>query len=124
MHYQAAPQSWHLLASESFLSAPAADFFPFLTFFSFHQYSTEINLNLDRYVSLLVQNVQLKVDDTMSAYEDIALCFYDDADVLAAVSENARIGRPENESEAEQVEKNTYIIETPALHLKPEPQIY
>lgn len=83
----------------------------FLTFFSFHQYSTEINLNLDRYVSLLVQNVQLKVDDTMSAYEDIALCFYDDADVLAAVSENARIGRPENESEAEQVEKNTYIIE-------------
>lgn len=83
----------------------------FLTFFSFHQYSTEINLNLDRYVSLLVQNVQLKVDDTMSAYEDIALCFYDDADVLAAVSENARIGRPENESEADQVEKNTYIIE-------------
>ena len=51
----------------------------FLTFFSFHQYSTEINLRLDRYVSLLVQNVELKAADTMKTYEDIALRFYDDA---------------------------------------------
>lgn len=84
----------------------------FLTFFSFHQYSTEINLNLDRYVSLLVQNVQLKVADTMKSYEDIALRFYDDAGVLAAISENSRIGEPRNAGETEALEQNTYLIES------------
>ena len=33
----------------------------FLTFFSFFQYSREINLNLDRYTSMLVQNTRLKI---------------------------------------------------------------
>lgn len=84
----------------------------FLTFFSFHQYSTEINLNLDRYVSLLVQNVQLKVADTMKNYEDIALQFYDDADVLTAISENNRIGEPTYDTQAVQTEQNTYLIES------------
>lgn len=83
----------------------------FLTFFSFHQYSTEINLRLDRYVSLLVQNVELKAADTMKTYEDIALRFYDDARVLAAVSENARIGSPADSEEAALTEQNTRMIE-------------
>ena len=83
----------------------------FLTFFSFHQYSTEINLRLDRYVSLLVQNVELKAADTMKTYEDIALRFYDDARVLAAVSENARIGSPADAEEAALTEQNTRMIE-------------
>ena len=83
----------------------------FLTFFSFHQYSTEINLRLDRYVSLLVQNVELKAADTMKIYEDIALRFYDDARVLAAVSENARIGSPADAEEAALTEQNTRMIE-------------
>lgn len=83
----------------------------FLTFFSFRQYSREINLNLDRYVSLLVQNVELKVADTMKIYEDIALRFYDDADVLTAVSENIRIGQPADEEESALIQENTDIIE-------------
>ena len=83
----------------------------FLTFFSFHQYSTEINLNLDRYVSLLVQNVELKVNDTMNAYEDIALSFYDDPEILAAIAENTRINIPKDDDEISQMEQNTALIE-------------
>lgn len=33
----------------------------FLTFFSFFQYSREINLNLTRYTSMLVQNIRLSL---------------------------------------------------------------
>ena len=48
----------------------------FLTFFSFFQYSREINLNLTRYTSMLVQNTRLKIQDTMEEYENMALNFY------------------------------------------------
>ena len=43
----------------------------FLTFFTFRQYSAEINRNIDRYTSLLVQNVALKIEDKMKEYDFI-----------------------------------------------------
>lgn len=63
----------------------------FLTFFSFYKYSAEIRANIDRYSSLLVQNVELKIQDTMQEYEESALTFYDDSKVIRALKENAQL---------------------------------
>ncbi len=88
----------------------------FLTFFFFQQYAAEIDQNLDRYTSLLVQNVNLKIQDTMQEYEDLALGFYDDSRVLAAIEENTRIlqaqeNEPEDSARLKRLEENTYLIE-------------
>lgn len=78
----------------------------FLTFFSFHQYSQEINRNLDRYSALLVQNVALKIQDTMKKYEDLALSFYDDPSMVRVLSENGHLLPEDTE-----FQKNTVLIE-------------
>ena len=64
----------------------------FLTFFSFFKYSSEVVFNLERYASLSVQNIQLKVQDIMGKYENIALEFYKDEEVLNAIVENEADG--------------------------------
>ena len=51
----------------------------FLTFFSFYKYSDEISKNIDKYISLLVQNAAMKIEDTMQEYtfsEDIPAGIY------------------------------------------------
>lgn len=65
----------------------------FLTFFSFYKYSDEISDNIDRYASLLVQNVKMKIQDSLEAYETEALAFYDNSQVIAALQENAALAR-------------------------------
>ena len=84
----------------------------FLTFFAYFQYSAEINLNLDRYVSLLVQNVTLKTEDIMATYEDVALRFYDDNQVIHALMENASLPADGTSEEQTQYKKNAYTIES------------
>ena len=83
----------------------------FLTFFSFYWYSKEINLNLDCYTSLLVQNVELKIVDTMNLYDDLALGFYDDTAVLHAIAENTHILNGASAYDAARLEANTYLIQ-------------
>ncbi len=83
----------------------------FLTFFFFHQYSSEISRDVDRYAALLVQNVSLKVRDTMKQYEHIALNFYNDAEVLNALSENAALPDSDSPASEKRIEENTYTIE-------------
>ncbi|MFR6328071.1 MAG: hypothetical protein ACLUOI_04125 [Eisenbergiella sp.] len=61
----------------------------FLTFFSFYKYSDEISKNIDKYISLLVQNAAMKIEDTMQEYEEEALRFYDNSQVVRALLENA-----------------------------------
>ena len=80
----------------------------FLTFFSFYKYSDEISKNTDRYISLLVQNVALKIEDTMQEYEAEALRFYDDSQVVRALLENAEPGAA---LDSEAYEQNRYCIE-------------
>ena len=90
----------------------------FLTFFSFFQYSREINLNLTRYTSMLVQNTRLKIQDTMEEYENMALNFYNDSRIIRAISENSSL--PENRSPGqEQVfQTNTFLIENRLYSLR------
>lgn len=84
----------------------------FLTAFFFHQYSFELSLNLDRYASLLVQNVNLKIRDTMKQYEDIARSFYDDTLVMNAVTQNASLSASGSPARQARFDANTYLIES------------
>lgn len=88
----------------------------FLTFFTFRQYSAEINRNIDRYTSLLVQNVALKIEDKMKEYEDIALRFYNDPKVIQALVENS--GLSDKALSVQQSDKNTFIIENSLYNLR------
>lgn len=90
----------------------------FLTFFSFFQYSREINLNLTRYTSMLVQNTRLKIQDTMEEYENMALNFYNDSRIIRAISENSSL--PENRSPGQEqlFQTNTFLIENGLYSLR------
>ncbi len=90
----------------------------FLTFFSFFQYSREINLNLTRYTSMLFQNTRLKIQDTMEEYENMALNFYNDSRIIRAISENSSL--PENRSPGQEqlFQTNTFLIENRLYSLR------
>lgn len=90
----------------------------FLTFFSFFQYSREINLNLTRYTSMLVQNTRLKIQDTMEEYENMVLNFYNDSRIIRAISENSSL--PENRSPGQEqlFQTNTFLIENRLYSLR------
>lgn len=90
----------------------------FLTFFSFFQYSREINLNLDRYTSMLVQNTRLKIQDIMKEYESMALDFYNNNKVLRAISENASLSPDQTASEEQLYQDNTFLIENRLYSLR------
>lgn len=80
----------------------------FLTFFSFYKYSDEISKNIDKYISLLVQNAAMKIEDTMQEYEEEALWFYDNSQVVRALLENAG---SKADTESGEYEQNRYCIE-------------
>lgn len=63
--------------------------------------------NLTNYVSLSVQNISLKVRDIMKEYEDTALKFYDDRNVVRAVAGNLEI----EDKQSEEYIRQKYIIE-------------
>ena len=79
----------------------------FLTFFSFSKYSAEIICNLERYASMSVQNIQLKVQDIMQEYEEIAVQFYEDEEALGALAENGTVAE-----ETDIFRKNRQIVES------------
>lgn len=90
----------------------------FLTFFSFFQYSREINLNLTRYTSMLVQNTRLKIQDTMEEYENMALNFYNDSRIIRAISENSSLPENRNPGQEQVFQTNTFLIENRLYSLR------
>lgn len=90
----------------------------FLTFFSFVQYSREINLNLDRYTTMLVQNTGLKIRDNMKEYENTALGFYDNSRILNAIVQNAQIPKNPTPKEQQIFDDNSYLIENRLYSLR------
>lgn len=84
----------------------------FLTFFSFSKYSAEIIFNLERYASMSVQNIQLKVQDIMQEYEEIAVQFYEDEEVLRAVAENVT-----GVEGSDVFRQNRHIVESKLYHM-------
>ena len=79
----------------------------FLTFFSYSKYLEEVVFNLERYASMYVQNVRLKVQDILEGYEGLVLPFYEDEEVLHAVAENEAL----SEEESDRIEENRRKIE-------------
>lgn len=90
----------------------------FLTFFSFYKYSAEIGAGIDRYSSLLVQNVELKIEDTMQEYEAAAVTFYSDSQVIRALSENAQFDPMGTEGDKSKYDKNRYYVESRLYDLR------
>ena len=90
----------------------------FLTFFSFFQYSREINLNLTRYTSMLVQNTRLKIQDTMEEYENMALNFYNDSRIIRAISENSTLPETRSPGQEQLFQTNTFLIENRLYSLR------
>lgn len=90
----------------------------FLTFFSFFQYSREINLNLNRYTSMLVQNTRLKIQDTMDEYENMALNFYNDSRIIRAISENSSLPETRSPGQEQLFQANTFLIENRLYSLR------
>lgn len=90
----------------------------FLTFFSFFQYSREINLNLTRYTSMLVQNTRLKIQDTMEEYENMALNFYNDSRIIRAISENSALPETRSPGQEQLFQTNTFLIENRLYSLR------
>ena len=90
----------------------------FLTFFSFFQYSREINLNLTRYTSMLVQNTRLKIQDTMEEYENMALNFYNDSRIIKAISENSALPETRSPGQEQLFQTNTFLIENRLYSLR------
>ena len=90
----------------------------FLTFFSFYKYSDEISDNIDRYASLLVQNVKMKIQDSLEAYETEALAFYDNSQVIAALQENAALAREGVDPENDRYARNRYSVENRLYNMR------
>lgn len=88
----------------------------FITFFSFDKYSEEIIWNLKQNAEIQVQNVCLKMEDIMREYEEIALQFYDDPQILQAVSENQK-ARPKKENTA-LIEEKLYEMSRQRKYIK------
>lgn len=96
-----------ILAFTTLLVSAAA----FITYFSFYQYSQVIETNIKHYITLLVQNVNLKIDEQIRDYEENAIEFYSDPDLLLALKENAKIPRARTKVKQEQYKTNKAVIE-------------
>lgn len=94
----------------------------FLTFFSFSKYSAEVASNLEQYASMSVQNIQLKVQDIMEEYENLAIQFYEDANVLDAVVQNEQLQENQNpqleQDNRRQIEKKLYYVGVGKKYIK------
>lgn len=90
----------------------------FLTFFSFYKYYFEIKKNTNQYISLLVQNVSLKIEDRMGEYEETALSFYDDSKIITALKENRMLQNNKGAMYQEAYEKNCRYIENKLYSIK------
>lgn len=75
-----------------------------ITYFSYSQYAKENNRNLDRFSSLLVQNLELKISDIMQDYEDIAKSIYNDNQLITALIQNTQFF-----SSASSVDRAQYV---------------
>lgn len=78
--------------------------------YSYLRYTEQIHLNLEKQIHLLVQNVSYKARDTMNDYEDLAVSFYDDREVLEAIAQNESLYRRFYRNQ-DTVDQNTALIE-------------
>lgn len=76
----------------------------FITFFNQHNYATETEKNNLKYLSMLVQNANFKIEQEMSLYEGSASLFTQNDSALIAVKKNEKI--------QEEFQENKQIIQS------------
>ncbi|MFR4350750.1 MAG: hypothetical protein ACLT3H_03660 [Roseburia sp.] len=59
--------------------------------------------------------MEMKIEDSMSEYEEMALAFYDDENIIRALQENAQLKNDPSELSQEIYEKNKDAIQTGAI---------
>ncbi len=63
----------------------------FITMFTFSKYTNEIEKNMESFISLLVQNVNVQIQDKFSTIERLAVQFYADSDVINNLESSAAL---------------------------------
>lgn len=63
----------------------------FITLFTYTKYVNEIQKNMESFLSLLVQNVNVQIQDKFNLIERLAILFYTDANVIDSIQRNASI---------------------------------
>ncbi|MBD2845472.1 sensor histidine kinase [Paenibacillus sp. IB182496] len=63
----------------------------FITLFTYSKYVNEIEKNMESFLSLLVQNVNVQIQDKFSLIERLAILFYTDANVIAGIEGSATL---------------------------------
>lgn len=83
----------------------------FITIFSYQKYVGEIESNMDRFISLLVQNVAVQADDNFNSFEQNALRFYSNKTVLEALVENSKLNETEKKKNKKKIyDENTRMV--------------
>jgi sensor histidine kinase YesM len=90
----------------------------FISLYSFNKYVKEIKTNIVKYLSLLVSNAVIEIEDSLKWYEGNAVNFYDDQKVLKAIEENSRLYQSENYMDNEVYKENLNLIGTNLSILK------
>ncbi|MDQ6422984.1 sensor histidine kinase [Paenibacillus sp. LHD-117] len=57
----------------------------FITFFTYNKYVNEIETNMEKFLSLLVQNVNVQITDKLNSFERAAVQIYSDSAIISAL---------------------------------------
>ncbi|MEG2512365.1 MAG: sensor histidine kinase [Acetivibrio sp.] len=83
----------------------------FISLYSFDKYVKEIKTNIVKYLSLLVSNVVIGMDNSLNSYVDNAISFYDDDDILHALEVNNLMYQKGNKIDKQRHKENKQFIE-------------
>ncbi|MDF2922406.1 MAG: sensor histidine kinase [Paenibacillaceae bacterium] len=77
----------------------------FISLFTYSKYVNEIEKNMESFLSLLVLNVNVQIQDKFNLIERLAILFYTDAKVIESIEKNASI-----DSQAAEYARNEAVI--------------
>ena len=90
----------------------------FLSLYSFDQYVKEIKTNVVKYLSLLVSNAAIEIEDSLKWYEENAVSFYDDHQIIDSIEENSKLIKKDGYQENETYLNNRNLIGMKLTSLK------
>lgn len=60
----------------------------FITLFTYNKYVNEIEKNMEKFISLLVQNVNVQIIDKLNSFERLAVQFYSDSTIISKLEDS------------------------------------
>lgn len=80
----------------------------FITWYSYISYTNEIKKNTEQYLSLLIKNISLQVQEHLELCEQLARSFYSDASIMGLVQRNEELAA---QAPGREYQDNTEAIE-------------